>query len=182
MKRLIFILMLASFSNSISAQITYTFIGNGKWSDSANWLNKVVPPDIFKLNSIIIITPLDSGECIVDIPMFIPKGVNFSVQRGKRMRIIDDFKIENYLDSFRLTSDDIDFLDSISVQNPSSIILSKIVSSSQIGEPQKIYSVKDKFIDSLKKYAYDWSAQKQNGGTPILHPAGILPNEPSLMV
>jgi len=58
-------LFLIILSNDLTAQsVTYTFKGNGKWSDSSNWTNNLKPPPILDSGFQISINPAGNGECI----------------------------------------------------------------------------------------------------------------------
>jgi len=69
------------------AQTTYTFTGNGNWSNAANWQNNIVPPAPVLPNSIINIHPVSGGQCIVDIPVTIPPTVTLIILPGSQFVI-----------------------------------------------------------------------------------------------
>jgi hypothetical protein len=54
--------------DDLNGVITYTFNGNGNWSNAANWLNGIIPPNPLPANKEIIINPVSSGSCVLDIP------------------------------------------------------------------------------------------------------------------
>jgi len=54
--------------DDLSGVVTYTFNGDGNWSNSANWLNGMIPPNPLPANKEIIINPISNGSCILDIP------------------------------------------------------------------------------------------------------------------
>jgi subtilisin family serine protease len=70
------------------ARVTYTFVGNGNWSDSSNWLNKNVPPNKLPADAVIIINPISGGECVLDIKQSIEANGVIIVKAGKRFRIM----------------------------------------------------------------------------------------------
>ena len=72
-------------SNFVTAPIavTYTFTGNGNWSDTANWSNNNMPPAILIPGSQIIINPAAGGLCILNIPYTISKGIILTVREWK---------------------------------------------------------------------------------------------------
>lgn len=86
-KQLLLLTLTFSFCAVVKAQITYTFIGNGNWSDSANWQNQQKPPDNLPDNSIININPLEGGQCIVDVPVTLPPTATLNVLAGKILNI-----------------------------------------------------------------------------------------------
>ncbi len=64
---------------------TFTFIGNGNWSDANNWLNRAVPPPVLAGDQFIIINPVDGGECILNVPQQVGHATQLVVNAGKRM-------------------------------------------------------------------------------------------------
>lgn len=66
---------------------TYTFTGNGNWTDAANWLNNIVPPASISNGSNIIIDPMINGKCILDIQYTLSPGATLSVNDGKSFLI-----------------------------------------------------------------------------------------------
>lgn len=73
-------------------RVTYTFTGNGNWSDSSNWLNKNVPPNKLPADAVIIINPVAGGECVLDIFQQILANGVIVVSEGKRFRIKEGLK------------------------------------------------------------------------------------------
>jgi glucose/arabinose dehydrogenase len=67
--------------------IQYTFVGNGNWSNAANWLNGMIPPSNSVTGSIIAIRPSAGGECIVDLPVSIAAGTNLLVENNKTLKM-----------------------------------------------------------------------------------------------
>lgn len=59
-----------------SPAATYTFIGDGNWSDPNNWENGEVPPPTTAPFSTIIISNVKGGSCILDVPYAIQSGTN----------------------------------------------------------------------------------------------------------
>jgi uncharacterized protein (TIGR02145 family) len=164
------------FYMSCICQTTYTFNGNGNWSDSANWLNRQVPPDILSAGSSVIISPLPNGECVVDIPVYITRSSGFIQQTGSKIRVINDLILNRIADSFNLTDYDIQYLDGISASNPSAIIL-KPVTAGNGNSVQHVMDVKDAFILSMLNRARELSAEKQQ--IFPAGPAGSVPNQPA---
>ena len=64
---------------------TFTFTGDGNWSNPANWNNNLYPPVILPAGFIIKIDP--SGQCILDITQHIAAGADFIVIAGKNLVI-----------------------------------------------------------------------------------------------
>ncbi len=65
----------------------YTFIGNGNWSDPANWIYNAIPPAVLPAGSEIFISPQPAGECILNTTQTISPGAKFTVVAGKNIRI-----------------------------------------------------------------------------------------------
>ena len=81
-----------SICNTVIA--TYTFIGNGNWSTSGNWLNNSIPPVNLTTSAEIIINPVSGGECVLDINnQTVSQGAKLIVQTGKNFRIIGNLSI-----------------------------------------------------------------------------------------
>jgi hypothetical protein len=57
---------------------TYTFTGNGNWSDPANWQGGLLPPNGPAPGSSIVV----AGTCIINVAVTIPAGVQFTVAPG----------------------------------------------------------------------------------------------------
>mgnify|MGYP001083430308 CR=1 FL=1 len=54
--------------------VVYTFIGNGNWSDPANWDANGVPPDETNPDSKIYINNVPGGMCYLDVPYVVKSG------------------------------------------------------------------------------------------------------------
>ena len=78
----------------VIAQPTYTFTGNGNWSDAANWANGQVPPANPPTCTQIIIDNLPGGECIMNVPYTLPAGASFTVKPGKKLTIAGNLNIQ----------------------------------------------------------------------------------------
>jgi hypothetical protein len=72
---------------------TYTFTGNGNWSDTANWTNNTKPPNTITSTIKVIINPPNEGSCILDVPITISNGGNISVSPGKKFVLNSKVKI-----------------------------------------------------------------------------------------
>ncbi len=78
-----------------TAGIVYTFNGNGLWTDAANWINNLIPPTVLPNGATIIIDPLVTGNCILNVQQEIAPGGKFVVRPGKKLSIEGNFKIGN---------------------------------------------------------------------------------------
>lgn len=54
--------------------VVYTFIGNGNWSNPANWDANGVPPDQTNPDSKIFINNAPGGMCYLDVPYIVKSG------------------------------------------------------------------------------------------------------------
>jgi hypothetical protein len=64
---------------------TYTFTGNGNWTDPANWSNNLIPPAVLPGTNNIIINPIDGGICIFNGLQKISTGASFTVSANKKL-------------------------------------------------------------------------------------------------
>jgi hypothetical protein len=79
-----------------SLLITYTFTGNGNWTEAANWSNNTIPPaDISGSNTQIIIDPPANGECVLNIVQRISGNAKLTVKDGKKFRVSGNLIINN---------------------------------------------------------------------------------------
>ncbi|TAD86430.1 MAG: hypothetical protein EAY75_08295 [Bacteroidetes bacterium] len=77
---------LSPFTTATPA-VTYVFIGNGNWSNPQNWQNNHRPPAILPSGSIILISPVQDGVCVVDVQQTIDKGGIYLVGKQKKVLI-----------------------------------------------------------------------------------------------
>ena len=77
-----------------AAAVTYTFNGNGNWDVPSNWLNNAIPPANLPSGAEIIIDPLVTGECILNITQTVLAGGKLTVMTGKKFRIPGNLTIQ----------------------------------------------------------------------------------------
>ena len=71
-------------SNFVGDYFTkYIFTGNGNWSDSHNWKDKIAPPASLISGNEIIINPIAGGVCTLDIQYTMPAGTKLTVSSDK---------------------------------------------------------------------------------------------------
>lgn len=71
------------------AQTLYTFQGSGNWSDTANWLNRQVPPTLLGKLDTIVIDPSGTNECILDVQQFMPDSSHLIVKPNKKFKLME---------------------------------------------------------------------------------------------
>jgi hypothetical protein len=70
--------------------VSYTFNGNGNWSDPENWLNKTVPPAVLPSGSLIDIIPAVGGQCVLNVQQTISPGANLTVRTGAKFTLLSN--------------------------------------------------------------------------------------------
>ncbi|MEP7143093.1 MAG: fibrobacter succinogenes major paralogous domain-containing protein [Ferruginibacter sp.] len=96
------IVLFLGTANTVFGQTTYTFNGDGNWSDSGNWVNGIVPPEILEPNTIIYINPdSENGKCILNVEVHIPQLVSLRIVGLQKFIVPGDLKLsyENTPDS-----------------------------------------------------------------------------------
>ena len=73
---------------------SYSFIGNGNWTDSANWSNGIIPPTTSLLGGTITIKPVLGGQCIVNQPIIIAQGIKILIENDKVLRMNSNLTIQ----------------------------------------------------------------------------------------
>ena len=61
----------------------YIFKGNGNWDKTNNWLNYAIPNMTLPLGFSILIDPISSGQCILNVIQTISQGASIKVNSGK---------------------------------------------------------------------------------------------------
>lgn len=74
--------------------IIYRFTGNGNWNVSSNWSSNTIPPSTLPFGSTIIIDPITTGECILNVSQMVSQGATFQVNTGKKLRILGNLNIQ----------------------------------------------------------------------------------------
>ncbi len=70
-----------------SNSTTYTFTGNGNWNNTSNWKNNIQPPSVLPKGVLIIIDPVVSGQCLLNVAVTIPAGSRIIINSGKKLTI-----------------------------------------------------------------------------------------------
>jgi hypothetical protein len=92
MKKILFIVLNLCISALAFSQ-NYTFVGNGNWTDAANWQNGQIPPAVLPAGSSILINPAGTGECILNTPQTISAGATFTVAKGKKFTVLGNYLV-----------------------------------------------------------------------------------------
>ena len=64
------------------SQTTYTFAGNGNWTNAANWINSRIPPSVLPAPDTILISPRAGDSCILNTPQTISPGASLVIAPG----------------------------------------------------------------------------------------------------
>ncbi|MES2430900.1 MAG: hypothetical protein V4556_08175 [Bacteroidota bacterium] len=78
----------------IASVQTYTFTGNGNWSDPANWSNSILPPATITSGVQILIDHVPGGECFLDVEQTVEQGSVLVVKQGKKLRLMGNLIIK----------------------------------------------------------------------------------------
>ena len=74
--------------------ITYWFIGNGNWDIPSNWYNGIIPPSVLNSGNEIVIDPVITGSCILNVPLTILPGSKVRVEKNKKFENRSFFKYD----------------------------------------------------------------------------------------
>ena len=77
------------------ASTIYKFTGNGNWDVASNWLNNTIPPAVLSGNAEIIIDPLVTGECVLNIVQQVNSPARLTVKLGKKFRVTGNLDVGN---------------------------------------------------------------------------------------
>jgi hypothetical protein len=69
---------------------TYTFTGNGNWTDPGNWSNNIIPPTALVAGEIIV-SPVDGGQCILNKAQIILPPAKITIVPGKLFTVEKSF-------------------------------------------------------------------------------------------
>jgi len=95
MKQSLFFVVLVFLSGFAKSQTTYKFNGNGNWSDTSNWENRMVPPSSLPDSVQIFIDPIMQGECVLNVPQTVRSGSQITVVSGKKFKVPGEIVVLN---------------------------------------------------------------------------------------
>ena len=72
------------FTFGSTEPLSYTFNGNGLFTDAANWLNSNIPPSEIGSGIEVIIDPATGGQCMLNTPFYIRPGAKLTVRNSKQ--------------------------------------------------------------------------------------------------
>jgi hypothetical protein len=87
MKKLCIVVITALVSCMAFSQTTYTFTGNGNWSQASNWANSTKPPSRLPSSSSIFISPQAGDSCVLNTPHKNLPGSNMVISTGAKFII-----------------------------------------------------------------------------------------------
>ena len=69
---------------------TFTFSGNGNWSNVAQWTNNLKPPSVLPSGFSIVVNPSAGGSCMLDVTQHISPGANLVLIPGATFILDED--------------------------------------------------------------------------------------------
>jgi len=81
-------------TSSSSGPTSYTFTGNGNWSNAANWQSGQAPPATVPAGVTVTISPAGDGECVIDVPVTILPGATLIVGDSKKLKVNGNLQIQ----------------------------------------------------------------------------------------
>ena len=76
-----------AFSYKVRNKSTYSFIGNGNWSNPVNWVEKAIPPATLPAGSSIFVETAPGGTCTLDVTQTIAQGANIKINPNSKFII-----------------------------------------------------------------------------------------------
>ena len=74
---------------NLSKSSVFTFVGDGLWSNSQNWLHQQKPPANISGNKMIIIDHVPQGNCILDEPLTLNSAVQLKIRPNRKLLMLD---------------------------------------------------------------------------------------------
>ncbi len=147
---------------TISAQTTYRFTGNGYWSDTSNWAGNQVPPRIIPEGSVIEIMPAIDGACLLDVQVIVPRTASLVIGEGRKFRIFTDLILQQSADDYRLSTSDVELLDSSHIRNPAldQLIGAEGTALGRRSQPLQTTGYREQLLNQLLNYAWQCSEAK----------------------
>ncbi len=83
-----------TYSRQFFMEVVYTFNGNGNYTNSANWIGNIMPPNPLT-NGEVIIKTTGANECIVNQPQTFSGTGKLTIAAGSKIRIPSNLIINN---------------------------------------------------------------------------------------
>ena len=72
----------------------FTFTGNGNWTEAGNWENNQIPPTTLSSGEMIIVNPIDGGNCILNTMQNVSQGANIIIKPNKKLIVKGNLNIQ----------------------------------------------------------------------------------------
>jgi murein DD-endopeptidase MepM/ murein hydrolase activator NlpD len=82
-----------TYSKQFFMEVVYTFNGNGNFTDVANWIGSIKPPNPLTLGEVIIKTN-GTNQCIVNATQTFSPGTKLTVKEGSNIRLPNNLVIQ----------------------------------------------------------------------------------------
>jgi uncharacterized protein (TIGR02145 family) len=87
------------FNTAGYSQTTYTFTGNGYWTQAGNWQSAIIPPDTLPAGAVINISPAPNDSCVLNKVQVIAAGASLHVLPGSNFIVLGGMIIHAALPS-----------------------------------------------------------------------------------
>ena len=77
-----------------SVGTVYVFTGNGNWNVVSNWQYNLMPPTVLPAGDMILIDPILTGECLLNVSQTISLGAKIQIMHGKKFRVPENLLIQ----------------------------------------------------------------------------------------
>ena len=81
------------FTGTVVTPTSYTFNGNGDWSNAANWSGSAVPTSPVPSGTTVTITPPTGGSCTLNVPMIFASGSTLTVSTKAVFNVMGNLTI-----------------------------------------------------------------------------------------
>jgi hypothetical protein len=81
------------FNGTVIIPTSYTFNGNGYWTNAANWSGSAVPTSPVPSGTTVTISPQAGGSCILNVPMTFSSGSTLTVSTDAVFKVMGNLTI-----------------------------------------------------------------------------------------